>query len=104
MTSSPAWTQEGLDGVDPHPVPPRRKGQPTEKAGVKWARYKVLKPVHCDECVMIVHKNWTKTHTSAPLPAVYRRTEGGVTKYLCWNHTEQQRRNDGLAPIKPRRG
>lgn len=97
------YVQEALDGVDPHPAPPRKRGEPTEKDGIRWARYKVQKPNHCDVCLLQVHADWSKGTTHAPGLAAYRRVENGQTQYLCWIHSVDQRAKDGLAPLKPRR-
>lgn len=98
--SGDGWNQPPLDAMPTLSARRARKGDKTTKSGVQWARYKVLKPVHCDDCVRFVHEAWGKANTRAPNPACYRRTEKGVPTFHCWFHTEERRRADGLVPLK----
>jgi hypothetical protein len=85
---------DGMPGLLPT-KPPR-----VNKRGVSWVRYRVLKPVHCDECVRKVHAAWGTGGTRAPNLACYRRKDGAGETFWCWEHMEAQRAVDGLAPIK----
>lgn len=91
---------EVLEGFDVEP--PRRSSKtPANKQGIAWARYKTTNTTHCDTCLAEAHEAWkNQKRTSAPDYATHRRTEGGVTVYLCWPHTVEQRERDGLAALK----
>lgn len=91
---------EVFEGFD---EPPARRSSkdPANKQGIIWARYKTTNTTHCDECLAEVHDAWkNQKRTSAPNYATYRRTEGGVTRFLCWPHTVSQRERDGLSAIR----
>lgn len=96
------WNQPPLESMPSLPARRSRKGAPETRAGVQWARYKVQKPVHCDDCLLQVHATWNvpEVKKRAPNFACYRRTEKGVPTYHCWEHTEEKRRADGLTPLK----
>lgn len=94
--------QPPLDGMpDWKPKKRAAKRKPPDPAVVKWGRYKVLNPQKCDVCMTDAQKAWKVGH-ALPLPgrACYRRTHMGVTTYLCWVHTEEQRRIDGLPQFR----
>jgi len=96
--------QPTLEGVDVPSTRKRKAGEPSEKPGIKWQRYRVQNPVHCDVCLEEAHKRRMSGNSHpAPNVASYRRSAAGVTTYLCWPHTVEQRERDGLAPIQPRR-
>lgn len=91
--------EEALDlGIEiPAPLPPK---QPSDS--ISWARYKAQKLIHCDTCLMKVHRQWPND-THAPNPAVYRRKERGVDTYWCAEHAEPKRLEDGVSRAKPKK-
>lgn len=94
--------QPPLDGMPPFSPKVGRvvKRKPVDTNVIRWARYKVQKPEKCDTCLIEVAAQWGTVPTSAPHLACYRRTQHGVAEYLCWIHTEERRRKDGLPAFK----
>jgi hypothetical protein len=86
-------SQPTLDLDIPEPAPKKAHHAPSDK--VRWARYKVKAPVHCDDCVLEIHQQWPRD-THAPNRASWKRTAGDQVTYACFEHTRVQKALDGV--------
>jgi hypothetical protein len=84
------------------PDPPLRKARRAPSAKVVWSRYKVLAPVHCDDCVLEVHEQWPHD-THAPNRATWRRKAGDLVTYACNEHALSQKIRDGVNDTRKRK-
>lgn len=63
--------------------------------GAEWTvRYRPIRRVACDDCVMYLHEN--KGKGPLPLAARHRRRLGEEDLRLCTPHADVYRRRDGL--------
>jgi hypothetical protein len=93
-------TQESFD-LDLPPVPMKKARHPPDDK-VRWSRYRVLAPVHCDDCIMETHQQWP-VGTYAPARASWRRVAGPKVTYHCFHHSLAQKARDGVPVGKAKR-
>jgi hypothetical protein len=93
-------TQESFDLDLPEQAPKKPRHSPSTK--VVWSRYRVLAPVHCDDCLAEIHEAWPHG-THAPNRASWRRKVGEAVTYHCFAHAQVQRIRDGIPPGKAKR-
>lgn len=76
----------------------RPKSRPKLPGTVRWARYKAVRPVRCDDCVQVLYE----AKGAAPLcrQAKYRRVAESGDRYLCLAHAQQWREDDTLPKLK----
>lgn len=63
----------------------------------RWARYKPVRRVACDECVIVLHEN--KGVGPAPRSARWSRTLGKQRHVLCAEHAEAWKKEDGRSSL-----
>lgn len=80
------------EGPPPKAVRVKSGAQKQKEAGVRYVRYRSPKRIPCTHCIAQRQADGTSGINNA----VYVRTHGPDTSYLCFSHNAEQRNNEML--------
>lgn len=89
------WTEEPLNLDLPAPIVRQARHPPAGK--VTWPKYRPANPVHCDDCLAEIHRDWPDG-ARIPHRALFKRVAGDKVTFMCAEHAQAQRVKDGMAP------
>jgi hypothetical protein len=94
MSADPYGTAPLFDQVPELPVARPYNDVSTGYGKVRYIRYRVTKPVKCDDCLGAFVGN---PNAPASRPAAYKRTQAGAnTLLLCHAHKQLRVEQEGL--------